>query len=159
MSVEDEYGQEDSGVVKDLRKQVKKQNDELAQLRAFQRQQTFKEAGLDLEKPYVKTLADSYSGEATAGAVIEWAKNQGLELPSSEPEKSSPPPPSERQQAQQRLNQMQQAGESVNTGGVIDHQAWMELAAEDESAARQMVADGKVEFPDHIAEQLKANYR
>ncbi len=76
---------EDTGLVKNLRKQVneksKAEKEALARAETAERALAFRDSGLDLDNPQHKFFADHYEGDMTADAVRSQASDLGFLAP------------------------------------------------------------------------------
>ena len=71
--VEDTENEQESSVLRALRRELKNVKKERDELRGFQRTATFKEAGLDPNKGIGKAVARLYDGELDVDAIREFA--------------------------------------------------------------------------------------
>lgn len=155
-------GEQDTGLVRQLRKQLTAANQKADAAQQELRGYRFKEAGFDPEKGVGRLFASQYDGDMTVDAIREAADELGLDVAapgdSRDGDKAPPVPPerSERQQAQDRLAQLRQSG-TTGADERVDHKQFLELLRTDPEQARALHDAGKVAYPPQMSPHRPVN--
>lgn len=156
MADETEQEQQSGGA---LRKQYEDALAELKQVKGelgnYQRNDAFRQAGIDTSSGVGKLLAKAYDGELEADAIKAFAEENGVEVGGESEDRQTAETQSD--EITQRTDALRSASRPDATGQKLSMQEWHTLNARDSAAARQAFEAGQVDVPDHIAQQLTAN--
>lgn len=156
MADENETEQQDGGALRRQLEQALAENKAMKdQLGAFQRNEAFRDAGIDTSSGVGKLLAKAYDGELEADAIKAFAEENGVEVGGESEDRQTAE--SQSDEITQRTDALRSASRPDATGQKLSMQEWHALNARDSAAARQAFEAGQVDVPDHIAQQLAAN--
>lgn len=160
---DDDYGddtQNDSKLLRDLRKQVKEQSRELNELRTYRTERLLQKAGFDPDSKDAKKLLRLHGedGEMTVEALQASAEEWDL-TPTLTTEAAGEPVDEVAQQrveATQRIDTLRDQAQPVGTQKMA-HADFAQLRATNPAAAAQALAAGQVDLPPYVAAALEAN--
>lgn len=143
---------DESSVIRDLRKQLKDANDQLASLQPLARELAFQKAGVDVETGPGKFFASKYDGELDADAIRAAAEEYGFVSDAQQQEQTPAPPDG----TQQRMDTLRQQSMPEGSGKRLSFNEWSQLSKDDPDAAQSAHAEGLVDFPSHMTPHLAA---
>lgn len=143
----------ESSVIRDLRKQLKEANERLSTLAPLAKESAFEKAGVDLSDPRNKFFVEHYDGDLTPEAIREAAEPYGFVSSGEQQEAEQQPAPEESQR--QRVEGLRQQSTPDGAGQRIPHNEWLALSKNDPRAAQDAFQNGLVDFPPHIAPALQ----
>lgn len=150
--------QQDGGALRRQLEQALADNKAMKdQLTQFQRNDAFKQAGIDTSTGVGKLLAKAYDGDLEPDAIKAFAQENGVEVGGESEDRQTAE--TQADEITQRTDALRSASRPDATGQKLTMQEWHALNARDSSAARQAFEAGQVDVPDHIAQQLQANSR
>ena len=142
-----------------LRKQLE---DALAKIEALKaevtdgqsakRELAFSKAGIDTSSGVGKLLAKTYDGDLDPEEIQAFAQEYGIEAQSARSAEDN-----EAAAQTERMDALRQNSRPDATGQRLTHSDWLSLSESDPAAAQQAFANGQVEFPSEVAQQLAAN--
>lgn len=143
---------DESSVIRDLRKQLKDANDQLASLQPLARELAFQKAGVDVESGPGKFFASKYDGELDADAIRAAAEEYGF-VSDGQPKGPAAPEPDD---PQPRMDALRQRSTPEGSGKRLSFGEWSQLSKDDPNAAQAAHAEGLVDFPSHMTPHLAA---
>lgn len=157
---DDQFEDQQSGGA--LRKQYEDALAELKQVKGqlgeFQRNDAFRQAGIDTSNGVGKLLAKAYDGDLEPDAIKAFAQENGVEINGgASEERQTAETEAHADQLTQRTDALRSSSRSDATGQKLSMTEWHALNARDSAAARQAFDAGQVEIPAEIAQQLAAN--
>ena len=111
---------------------------------------SFMKAGIDTSNGVGKLLAKTYDGELDPEEIQAFAQEYGIGTQDDAADNAAV-------ETQGRMDQLRQASRPDASGQKLSHQDWLKLSESDPLAAQQAHANGQVEVPPHMAQQLAAN--
>lgn len=117
-----------------------------------QRELAFTKAGIDTSEGPGKLLAKTYDGELDPDAITSFAEEYGINVG----QQGQSQEPAEQEQTQQRVDALRRESQPEGTGKRLAFSEWRELSKADPQAAQAAHAEGRVDFPSHIAQDLAA---
>jgi len=158
MAENDEGSEQTGGGLRaQLEQALGKINDLQAQLDAAsnaQRELAFRDAGIDTKKGVGKLLAERYDGDLDPEEILAFAQEYGIEGVTKDAAEDA-----ESEATQERMDALRQNSRPDASGQKLSVQEWHKLSQSDPLAAQQAHADGRVEFPSDMAQQLSANHQ
>jgi len=156
MAENDEGSEQTGGGLRaQLEQALGKINDLQAQLDTAsnaQRELAFMRAGIDTTKGVGKLLAKTYDGDLDPEEIQAFAQEYGIEGVTREAAEDA-----ESVETQSRMDSLRQNSRPDASGQKLSHTDWLALSERDPLAAQQAHANGQVEFPPHMAQQLAEN--
>ncbi|HEY7821409.1 MAG TPA: hypothetical protein VIG24_01175 [Acidimicrobiia bacterium] len=116
------------------------------------RELAFTKAGIDTSQGVGKLLAKTYDGDLDPEEIQAFAQEYGIEGVTKDAQEDA-----EAVETQGRMDSLRQQSRPDASGQKLSHQDWLALSESDPLAAQQAHANGQVEFPPHMAQQLAAN--
>lgn len=110
----------------------------------------FSKAGIDTSTGVGKLLAKTYDGDLDPEEIQAFAQEYGIGTQQDAADEQSV-------ETQGRMDQLRQASRPDASGQKLSHQEWLNLSETDPLAAQQAHANGQVEFPPQMAQQLAEN--
>ncbi len=157
----DDVTQQDSNLVKDLRRQLRQAQKELGELRPLRTESTLRDLGIDPKSKQARLLLKVHGdGEQTAEALRATAEEFDIALPdptaNTDAEAAVYPATQQRQEATERIDDLRANATPVGTQriGWNDYQA---LMGTNPDAAAQALQSGQVDLPPHVEAVLNAN--
>ena len=148
----------DSALVRQLRKQIKDQSRELNELRPYRDQRVLQEAGFDPDSKQGKALLRLHDGDLTADALKQTAEEYGFTpaQPVDAEAEQADAETAQRVETVQRIDSLRDTAQPV--GSVKTSYAdWQQMQQTNPGEAAKALAAGQVELPAHIAATLNAN--
>ena len=148
----------DSRLVRDLRKQLKEASRELNELRPYRDQRVLQQAGFDPDSKTGKALLRLHDGELTADALRATAEEYGFE-PAASPAAEAEPVnevAQQRNEATARIDTLRNNAQPVGTQKT-PWDDYQKLQQTNPSAAAAALAAGQVDVPPQIAAVIEAN--
>lgn len=127
---------------------------QLEQGTAAQRELAFLKAGIDTSKGAGKLLAKTYDGDLDPEEILAFAQEYGIEGVTREAAEDVVSV-----ETQSRMDSLRQNSRPDASGQKLSHQDWLALSERDPLAAQQAHANGQVELPPHMAQQLAENHQ
>lgn len=154
---ENDEGQDQGGG--GLRKQLEAALDEIKALKeqvadgsGAKKELAFLKAGIDTSKGVGKLLAKTYDGDLDPEEIQAFAQEYGIEGVTRDAAEDA-----ESVETQSRMDSLRQNSRPDASGQKLSHTDWLALSERDPLAAQQAHANGQVEFPPHMAQQLAEN--
>lgn len=149
----------DSRLVRDLRKQLKEASRELNELRPYRDQRVLQEAGFDPDSKQGKALLRLHDGDLTAEALRQTAEEYGFAAAEGTTEGTAEtvdPVAQQRDEATQRIDTLRNNAQPVGSQktGYEDYQ---KLQQANPLEATRLLQAGQVELPPHIAAVIESN--
>ena len=110
----------------------------------------FRDAGIDINNGVGKLLAKTYDGELDPEEIQAFAQEYGIGTQEDAEDTAAV-------ETQGRMDQLRQVSRPDASGQKLSHTDWLKLSESDPLAAQQAHANGQVEVPPHMAQQLAAN--
>ena len=152
---------QDSGLVRDLRKQLKAQSQELGELRQFRTERVLQKAGFDPDSKIGKALVKLHEGDLTPEGLRATAEEYGYDVPAVDSDTPAngqvPPETQERVDTISRINDLRTEAAPVGSGPKMPYDEYQQLRMANPSEAATVLQQGKVDLPAHIASSLAAN--
>lgn len=116
------------------------------------RELAFSKAGIDTSTGVGKLLAKTYDGDLDPEEIQAFAQEYGIEGVTKDAQEDA-----QSVETQGRMDQLRQASRPDASGQKLSHSDWLDLSERDPLAAQQAHANGQVEFPPQMAQQLAEN--
>lgn len=132
--------------------QINTLKSQVAEGESARRELAFTKAGIDTSKGAGKLLAKTYDGDLDPEEILAFAQEYGIEGVTADAAQDA-----ESVETQSRMDSLRQNSRPDASGQKLSHQDWLALSERDPLAAQQAHANGQVEFPPHMAQQLAEN--
>lgn len=153
-----EDNEQDGGSLRRQLEAALKENKQFKdQLSQFQRNDAFRQAGIDTTNGVGKLLAKAYDGDLEPDAIKAFAQENGVDLGGESEDRQTADTEAHADRLTQATDALRSSSRPDATGQKLSMSEWHALNARDTAAARQAYEAGQVEIPAEIAQQLAAN--